>query len=60
MGNYSLGMTDVAGQLADHERRLTQHDHDINHLRRDARWLRRAITRFMGHFGVEPPGDEEE
>jgi hypothetical protein len=53
-------VTDAAAQLATHERRLTQHDHDIDHLHRDARWLRRAITRLMAHFGVEPPGAEEE
>jgi septal ring factor EnvC (AmiA/AmiB activator) len=35
--NYGLGMTDLVGQVAGHERRLTQQESDIQHLYRELR-----------------------
>jgi hypothetical protein len=52
-------MTTLAAEVATHERRLDQHDHDIRHIYRELRWVHRAMGRIMGHMGIEPPGDEE-
>lgn len=52
--------TTTARQLAEHERRLDQHDDDIRCLYRDVRWLRRALGKIMAHMGIDPPVDEEE
>jgi hypothetical protein len=63
--------TTMTSQVAQHERRLDQHDDDLRHLyreikdvrremRQEFRWLRRSMFRVMAHLGIEPPGDEEE
>jgi len=42
------------------ERRCGQYDDDIRFIYRELSWLRRGVTSLLSHFGIEPPGDEEE